>query len=181
MGRLPQQAEQFARELAAGKSRRAAYRAAYPAYRDRPDKTVDSRAAALLAHGYGGRVKQLYERLTGLPGGEAYSRAQAVQDLLWARDRARGEASDPASANLTAYLRAVEQLINLSGLKREEMRDEAVTIFDDLPAGRQEAEGQSLTSQGDVPPQPQSDLQTAKSVADGQSETDAGGRGAAWI
>ena len=135
MENLPEAAQCFARELAAGKTRRAAYRAAYPAYRDRSDKTVDNRSAALLDHGYGGRVKQLYYELAGLCEEGAYSRAQALKDLMWARDRARGGGADDG-ANLTAFLRAVEQLIQLSGLKKEENGGETVTILDDLQEAR---------------------------------------------
>lgn len=167
MENLPEAAQCFARELAAGKTRRAAYRAAYPAYRDRSDKTVDNRSAALLDHGYGGRVKQLYYELAGLCEEGAYSRAQALKDLMWARDRARGGGADDG-ANLTAFLRAVEQLIQLSGLKKEENGGEAVTILDDLqeartpsaePAGpaKQAEGGEAPTEQNGPPAQENSD------------------------
>lgn len=67
--------------------------------------------------------------------GGDYTHAEAVRDLIWARDAARGDGADAAGGvNLTAFLRAVEQLIGLSGLKGAAAPEGApVVIYDDLP------------------------------------------------
>lgn len=67
----------------------------------------------------------------------AYSHEQAISDLLWARDAAQGllDESETGGVNLTAYLRAVEQLISLTGLKGgdpDAAQAEPVVFLDDL-------------------------------------------------
>ena len=107
----------FVQALIAGKSQREAYKEAYNAT-NMKDETIDVRACELLKKS---KVKVRYEELIEEHKQKAlYTREEAINDLIWIKEKAREDINNPKiglrQANGTIYLNSVKELSLLEDL-----------------------------------------------------------------
>ena len=117
MSDLTPKQEMFVQALIAGKSQREAYKEAYNAT-NMKDETIDVRACELLKKS---KVKVRYEELIEEHKQKAlYTREEAINDLIWIKEKAREDISNPKiglrQANGTIYLNSVKELSLLEDL-----------------------------------------------------------------
>ena len=117
MSDLTPKQEMFVQALIAGKSQREAYKEAYNAA-NMKDETIDVRACELLKKS---KVKVRYEELIEEHKQKAlYTREEAINDLIWIKEKAREDISNPKiglrQANGTIYLNSVKELSLLEDL-----------------------------------------------------------------
>ena len=117
MSDLTPKQEMFVQALIAGKSQREAYKEAYNAA-NMKDETIDVRACELLKKS---KVKVRYEELLEEHKQKAlYTREEAINDLIWIKEKAREDISNPKiglrQANGTIYLNSVKELSLLEDL-----------------------------------------------------------------
>ena len=117
MSDLTPKQEAFVQALIAGKSQREAYKEAYNAA-NMKDETIDVRACELLKKS---KVKVRYEELIEEHKQKAlYTREEAINDLIWIKEKAREDISNPKiglrQANGTIYLNSVKELSLLEDL-----------------------------------------------------------------
>ena len=117
MSNLTPKQEMFVQALIAGKSQREAYKEAYNAT-NMKDETIDVRACELLKKS---KVKVRYEELIEEHKQKAlYTREEAINDLIWIKEKAREDISNPKiglrQANGTIYLNSVKELSLLEDL-----------------------------------------------------------------
>ena len=117
MSNLTPKQEAFVQALIAGKSQREAYKEAYNAA-NMKDETIDVRACELLKKS---KVKVRYEELLEEHKQKAlYTREEAINDLIWIKEKAREDISNPKiglrQANGTIYLNSVKELSLLEDL-----------------------------------------------------------------
>ena len=117
MSDLTPKQEAFVQALIAGKSQREAYKEAYNAT-NMKDETIDVRACELLKKS---KVKVRYEELIEEHKQKAlYTREEAINDLIWIKEKAREDISNPKiglrQANGTIYLNSVKELSLLEDL-----------------------------------------------------------------
>ena len=117
MSNLTPKQEAFVQALIAGKSQREAYKEAYNAA-NMKDETIDKRACELFAKG---TIKGRYQELLEEHKQKAlYTREEAIDDLIWIKEKAREDISNPKiglrQANGTIYLNSVKELSLLEDL-----------------------------------------------------------------
>ena len=117
MSDLTPKQEMFVQALIAGKSQREAYKEAYNAA-NMKDKTIDEKACVLFKTD---KVRKRYEELLEEHKQKAlYTREEAINDLIWIKEKAREDISNPKiglrQANGTIYLNSVKELSLLEDL-----------------------------------------------------------------
>ena len=117
MSNLTPKQEAFVQALIAGKSQREAYKEAYNAA-NMKDKTIDEKACVLFKTD---KVRKRYEELIEEHKQKAlYTREEAINDLIWIKEKAREDISNPKiglrQANGTIYLNSVKELSLLEDL-----------------------------------------------------------------
>ena len=117
MSDLTPKQEAFVQALIAGKSQREAYKEAYNAA-NMKDKTIDEKACVLFKTD---KVRKRYEELLEEHKQKAlYTREEAINDLIWIKEKAREDISNPKiglrQANGTIYLNSVKELSLLEDL-----------------------------------------------------------------
>ena len=117
MSNLTPKQEMFVQALIAGKSQREAYKEAYNAA-NMKDKTIDEKACVLFKTD---KVRKRYEELLEEHKQKAlYTREEAINDLIWIKEKAREDISNPKiglrQANGTIYLNSVKELSLLEDL-----------------------------------------------------------------
>ena len=117
MSNLTPKQEAFVQALIAGKSQREAYKEAYNAA-NMKDETIDSKACVLFKTD---KVRKRYEELLEEHKQKAlYTREEAINDLIWIKEKAREDISNPKiglrQANGTIYLNSVKELSLLEDL-----------------------------------------------------------------
>ena len=117
MSNLTPKQEAFVQALIAGKSQREAYKEAYNAA-NMKDKTIDEKACRLFANT---KVRARYDELVEEHKQKAlYTREEAINDLIWIKEKAREDISNPKiglrQANGTIYLNSVKELSLLEDL-----------------------------------------------------------------
>ena len=117
MSDLTPKQESFVQALIAGKSQREAYKEAYNAA-NMKDKTIDEKACVLFKTD---KVRKRYEELLEEHKQKAlYTREEAINDLIWIKEKAREDISNPKiglrQANGTIYLNSVKELSLLEDL-----------------------------------------------------------------
>ena len=117
MSDLTPKQEAFVQALIAGKSQREAYKEAYNAA-NMKDKTIDEKACVLFKTD---KVRKRYEELIEEHKQKAlYTREEAINDLIWIKEKAREDISNPKiglrQANGTIYLNSVKELSLLEDL-----------------------------------------------------------------
>ena len=117
MSNLTPKQEAFVQALIAGKSQREAYKEAYNAT-NMKDKTIDEKACVLFKTD---KVRKRYEELLEEHKQKAlYTREEAINDLIWIKEKAREDISNPKiglrQANGTIYLNSVKELSLLEDL-----------------------------------------------------------------
>ena len=117
MSNLTPKQEAFVQALIAGKSQREAYKEAYNAA-NMKDKTIDEKACVLFKTD---KVRKRYEELLEEHKQKAlYTREEAINDLIWIKEKAREDISNPKiglrQANGTIYLNSVKELSLLEDL-----------------------------------------------------------------
>ena len=117
MSDLTPKQEMFVQALIAGKSQREAYKEAYNAA-NMKDKTIDEKACRLFANT---KVRARYDELVEEHKQKAlYTREEAINDLIWIKEKAREDISNPKiglrQANGTIYLNSVKELSLLEDL-----------------------------------------------------------------
>lgn len=127
--------EKFVQNLIAGMSQREAYRNSYNASRMK-EATIDRRASELAQNG---EIRARLEELQGEFAKRAlYTREQAVEDLRWVQQNARGdiEVNGINKANAPAFLNATKQLTDLCGLNVQKLEisgvDKEISKLDSL-------------------------------------------------
>ena len=117
--------EIFVQRLIEGNSQREAYKFAYDA-ENMKDETIDKRASELFSKG---EIKGRYEELLNEHKQKAlYTREEAVNDLIWIKEKAREdiEYRGLKQANGGHFLKSVNELCQLEGLyptKEENKKD----------------------------------------------------------
>ena len=117
--------EIFVQRLIEGNSQREAYKFAYDA-ENMKDETIDKRASELFSKG---EIKGRYEELLNEHKQKAlYTREEAVNDLIWIKEKAREDKEHRGlkQANGGHFLKSVNELCQLEGLyptKEENKKD----------------------------------------------------------
>ena len=117
--------EIFVQRLIEGNSQREAYKFAYDA-ENMIDETIDKRASELFSKG---EIKGRYKELLNEHKQKAlYTREEAVNDLIWIKEKAREDIEHRGlkQANGGHYLKSVNELCQLEGLyptKEENKKD----------------------------------------------------------
>ena len=117
--------EIFVQRLIEGYSQREAYKFAYEAD-NMKDETIDKRASELFSKG---EIKGRYEELLNEHKQKAlYTREEAVNDLIWIKEKAREdiEYRGLKQANGGHFLKSVNELCQLEGLyptKEDDKKD----------------------------------------------------------
>ena len=109
--------EKFVQELIKGASQREAYKSAYNAS-NMKDETIDKRASELFSKR---EIKGRYNELLSEHKQKAlYTREEAVNDLIWIKEKAREDINNPKiglrQGNGTIYLNSVKELSLLEDL-----------------------------------------------------------------
>lgn len=116
MSLTPKQ-EKFIQGVVSGLSQREAYKQAYNTAKMK-DETIDKRASELFSKGeIKGRYKELLDEFKDKA---LYTREEAVNDLLWIKEKAREDISNPKiglkQANGTIYLNSIKELCLINDL-----------------------------------------------------------------
>ena len=117
MSNLTPKQEKFVQALISGMSQREAYKEAYNATKMK-DEVIDVRASELLKNS---KVKVRYNELLEEHKKKAlYTREEAVNDLIWIKEKAKEDILNPKKGlrqgNGTIYLNAVKELNLLNDL-----------------------------------------------------------------
>ena len=121
---LTSKQEKFIQALVAGKSQRQAYKEAYNAAKMK-DETIDTRACELLKNS---KVKARYDELLEEHKNKAlYTREEAVNDLIWIKEKAKEDIKNPKKglkqANGTIFINAIKELGELNELYPSKKQD----------------------------------------------------------
>ena len=121
---LTKKKEKFIQALVAGKSQRQAYKEAYNAAKMK-DETIDTRACELLKNS---KVKARYDELLEEHKNKAlYTREEAVNDLIWIKEKAKEDIKNPKKglrqANGTIFINAIKELGELNELYPSKKQD----------------------------------------------------------
>ena len=121
---LTSKQEKFIQALVAGKSQRQAYKEAYNAAKMK-DETIDTRACELLKNS---KVKARYNELLEEHKNKAlYTREEAVNDLIWIKEKAKEDIKNPKKglrqANGTIFINAIKELGELNELYPSKKQD----------------------------------------------------------
>ena len=121
---MTQRQEKFVRALIAGKSQRQAYKEAYNAA-NMKDKTIDERASVLFKND---KIKTRYNELLEEHKNKAlYTREEMVNDLIWIKEKAKEDITNPKKglkqANGTIVINAIKELGELNELYPSKKQD----------------------------------------------------------
>ena len=121
--------EIFVQRLIEGNSQREAYKFAYDA-ENMKDETIDKRASELFSKG---EIKGRYEELLNEHKEKAlYTREEAVNDLIWIKEKAREdiEYRGLKQANSSSMLNTIKELNTLTDLYPKKSKEEDVNLED---------------------------------------------------
>lgn len=116
MAKLTVKQEKFVQNIVSGMSQREAYKNAYNAAKMK-DETIDSMASKLLNnHKVAIRYQELLKEFKDKA---LYTREEAVNDLLWIKDKSKKEIEESGidKVNAPTFLNSVKQLTDLNGLQ----------------------------------------------------------------
>ena len=116
MAKLTAKQERFVQNIVSGMSQREAYKNAYNVTKMK-DETVDIKASELMKNG---KVTVRYQELLEEFKDKAlYTREEAVNDLLWIKDKSKKEIEESGidKVNAPTFLNSVKQLTDLNGLQ----------------------------------------------------------------
>ena len=115
--------EIFVQRLIEGNSQREAYKFAYDA-ENMKDETIDKRASELFSKG---EIKGRYEELLNEHKEKAlYTREEAVNDLIWIKEKAREdiEYRGLKQANSSSMLNVIKELNTLTDLYPKKIKED---------------------------------------------------------
>lgn len=116
MIKLTAKQEKFIQNIVSGMSHREAYKNVYNAT-NMKDETIDRKANELMKNG---KITARYQELIKEFKDKAlYTREEAVNDLLWIKDKSKKEIEESGidKVNAPTFLNSVKQLTDLNGLQ----------------------------------------------------------------
>lgn len=126
MNDLTAKQEKFVQGIVSGMSQREAYKSAYNCS-NMKDKTIDEKASRMMK---ASKVRARYDELMAEHKDKAlWTREQAVQDLIWIKDKAREDIRSIGvkQANSNAFISAIKELNQLEDLYPKDIKDDSGT------------------------------------------------------